>query len=330
MNAKSENCAYTNYSAENRNCYLVVGGLGAEDCLYSYRVFYSSNCVDCYDLIRCQRCYQCHESHTLFDCMFCRNCQNSSGLRHCIDCIGCRDCYGCAGLRNKQFHIYNTQFSEEEYRKKISELGLYPSPAVLSDIRKLHLTVPRRFAQIIQSEGSTGDQLLECKDCRDCYTLKHSRDCRFAIMAENDKDCVDVNFCDNCELHYDSANLEKNYGVSFCSFLWYSKESSYTMNSFNSHHLFGCSGMKKHSYCILNTQYTKEEYEALVPRIIAHMRKTPYQSPASAGSGTGQAGEWGKYFPPSLSPFGYNETTASETAPLTKEEVRGRDRKSVV
>lgn len=33
-NSKSENCDYTNYSSENKNCYLAVGALGSEDCLY--------------------------------------------------------------------------------------------------------------------------------------------------------------------------------------------------------------------------------------------------------------------------------------------------------
>ena len=67
---------------------------------------------------------------------------------------------------------------------------------------------------------------------------------------------------------------------------------------------FGCIGLKKGQYCILNKQYTKEEYEALVPQIIEHMKKT---------------GEWGEFFPIYVSPFGYNETLAQEYFPLTKE-----------
>src|SRR4029079_13675795 len=70
--------------------------------------------------------------------------------------------------------------------------------------------------------------------------------------------------------------------------------------------LFGCIGLFRKSYCILNKQYSKEEYEALVPKIIEHMRKT---------------GEWGEYFPIEISPFGYNETVAQEYYPLTEEEV---------
>ena len=50
-----------------------------------------------------------------------------------------------------------------------------------------------------------------------------------------------------------------------------------------------------------------------------------------------QDGEWGEFFPSTLSPFGYNETVAQEYFPLTREEVLGsplpkigRDREGVL
>jgi len=36
-----------------------------------------------------------------------------------------------------------------------------------------------------------------------------------------------------------------------------------------------------------------------------------------------KTGEWGEFFPASLSPFGYNETVAQEYFPLSREEVLG-------
>jgi hypothetical protein len=57
----------------------------------------------------------------------------------------------------------------------------------------------------------------------------------------------------------------------------------------------------------LNKQYSKEEYENLVPKIIEHMQQT---------------GEWGEFFPISMSPYFYNETTANEWFPLAKEEAK--------
>lgn len=68
---------------------------------------------------------------------------------------------------------------------------------------------------------------------------------------------------------------------------------------------FGCTGMNNQQYCILNKQYTKEEYEALVPKIIEKMMAD---------------GEWGEFFSPKLSPFWYNHSIASEYYPLEKDD----------
>ncbi|MFI5205883.1 MAG: hypothetical protein ACHQVK_02990 [Candidatus Paceibacterales bacterium] len=59
----------------------------------------------------------------------------------------------------------------------------------------------------------------------------------------------------------------------------------------------------------MNKQYSKEDYEKLVPRIIEHMQKT---------------GEWGESFPISLAIFPYNDTLAQDYYPLSKEEVIAR------
>lgn len=63
--------------------------------------------------------------------------------------------------------------------------------------------------------------------------------------------------------------------------------------------------MRNKQYCIFNKQYSKEEYEGLVAKIITHMQST---------------GEWGEFFPSALSPYGYNQTLANEAFPLSKSE----------
>ena len=78
--------------------------------------------------------------------------------------------------------------------------------------------------------------------------------------------------------------------------------------------MFGCSQIRKGKYCILNKQYTKEEYEQLVPKIIEHMNNMPYVDKK------GRVYKYGEFFPPELSPFSYNETIAQEYFPLTKEQ----------
>jgi len=67
-------------------------------------------------------------------------------------------------------------------------------------------------------------------------------------------------------------------------------------------------------YSIFNKQYSKEEYEKLVPRIIEQMNKMPYKDKS------GNEYRLGEFFPIELSPFGYNETIAMEDIALSKEE----------
>ena len=75
----------------------------------------------------------------------------------------------------------------------------------------------------------------------------------------------------------------------------------YSMHCRSSSNCFGCIGLHDAEYCIFNKQYTKDDYEKTVAKIINYMIET---------------GEWGEFFHPSLSPFGYNETVAQEYYPL--------------
>jgi hypothetical protein len=88
----------------------------------------------------------------------------------------------------------------------------------------------------------------------------------------------------------------------------------YCYNCVSLNNSFGCANLKQTNYCILNKQYTKEEYEELVPKIIQHMNDMPYVDKK------GRVYKYGEFFPSELSPFCYNETIALEYFPLTKEE----------
>lgn len=79
----------------------------------------------------------------------------------------------------------------------------------------------------------------------------------------------------------------------------------YSYNCNTSDNIFGCVGLRRKQYCILNKQYSKSDYDTLVPKIIEHMKTTA---------------EWGHFSPATLSPFCYNETVAQEYFPLTKSE----------
>ena len=78
--------------------------------------------------------------------------------------------------------------------------------------------------------------------------------------------------------------------------------------------LFGCVSLRRKQYCILNKQYTKEEYEELIQKIIKHMSEMPYVNQR------GIVYKYGEFFPSEFSFLPYRTTAAYEFFPLTEKE----------
>jgi len=57
MNNNSENCDYSNFWNQSKNCYLVAGNIHNEDCMYWHIVWRSNNCVDCLYVYKSEFCY---------------------------------------------------------------------------------------------------------------------------------------------------------------------------------------------------------------------------------------------------------------------------------
>jgi hypothetical protein len=73
--------------------------------------------------------------------------------------------------------------------------------------------------------------------------------------------------------------------------------------------------LRKKSYCILNKQYSKDEYQELVLKIKQHMSDMPYMDKK------GRVYKYGEFFPIEFSPWAYNESIAQEYFPLTREKI---------
>ena len=175
---------------------------------------------------------------------------------------------------------------------------------------EVNAKIPKRFAQVIQCEKSLGDHLLHCKNANICFDSNKLEDCRYCYEVPNDaKDCMDYTSfgLETSRVYETNSSGYRANTLLFCvdcfeyiSNLYYCYGCIHNVKN-----LFGCVGLQKSEFCILNKQYTKEEYENLAAKIIEKMQKD---------------GEWGEFFPMGLSPYGYNETLANEYFPLTKEE----------
>jgi len=316
INRNSQNSEYTNICEKNKNCYLLIESSDNEDCLYSYWLQKSKNCVDCSFCNECILVYESDNCENCYNLKFSQNCQNCIDSYFLQNCIACKNCFGCINLRQKEFYIFNKIYSKKEYFIKLNELlnkNFHDFQNIKNDIFQFFNKYPRKFAQIIQSENCSGDYILNSKECLECFHAQEAEYCKYSTHVWRSSkfifDCDTVGI--NSELAYECINTAINsYNNKFCNRCWTVTDSFYSNDCDNSTNLFGCVSLKHKQYCILNKQYTKEEYEKLVPKIIESMIKN---------------GEWGEFFPSSISPFGYNETVAQEYFPLTKSAVGNAD-----
>ncbi len=180
--------------------------------------------------------------------------------------------------------------------------------AVRKQVAEFFALQIRRYGEIVNAPGCTGNYIKNSENCLACFHCYDSEDSKYGVHVwRNAKDCVDVDTAGrNAERVYNSINAGIDVSNYLCvSLCWTCSFMEYSYYCFNSNRCFGSVGLRKKDYCILNRQYPKGEYEKLRAEIIAKMR---------------EAGEYGEFFPPAVSAFGYNESAAQERFPFTKEE----------
>lgn len=305
-----ENSRYTNCTGYLKDCYLIFESDYNESCMYSSLLKNCDHCFDCSVCYKSQWCYQCIDCTECYELQYsqdCRNCHTSWFLK---DCNGCQDCIGCINLRNKQYCIFNQQYSKEAYEQKKQEFQFTSQrfcKEFAEQVQSFWRSHPHLALHTLHTTDSLGDHLYQSKQAQHCYDSKDLENCRYCNrLSINVKDSMDYNsWGDNAQLIYYSAGCGDNaYMLRFCSTC--TSNVSYLDYSFQcmqSSYLFGCAGMKRKEYCVLNQSYTKHEYELLTQKIISHMKET---------------GEWGQYFPTSMTEFAYNETIAMDEFPLKK------------
>ena len=320
------NCRFCTNANNCKNCYLVRGASHTEDSAYLIWDQSSKQCMESHMTNSCELSYGNVNATKCYKTFFSVDCEDCHDLFLCKDCVGCNNCFGSFGLRNKSYYFFNTPYSKEEYIEKIKELNLTSWDSFeIARVRAYShwLKYPHKFIHSWQNTNVSGDYVFESKNTAHSYRVRGLEDCKYCqnILTGPVKDCYDYsNYGENIELIYESLVIGSS-----CSRVMFStqgypnlKDCQYCVFNVSSSNLFGCVGLRKNQYCILNKQYTKEEYFELVPRIIEHMKSVPY---IGKNGGTYRYGE---FFPPEFSPFPYQISAAQEFFPLKEEEIKAK------
>jgi hypothetical protein len=311
MNVKSENSEYTNLADGNRNCYLTFLAGNNEDVYYGYYTDNSKSCTDVAFLVFSELCYEGINLGRCYNIRWSINCHDCRDSHFIEDCEFCSDCILSSCLSHKKYFYKNEQLSKEEYEKvKIeflagleTRLGEYKK-----EFREIIISRPKKFSQMLRSENCSGEDIYDSKNCKRCFMMANCEDCKYCYGMFSTKDSHDISgFGNTGELLYQGTNI--GLGTARCSFISFAyqlADSLYCDHCYYATDLFGCVGVKNHKkYCVLNKEYSKDEYEKTIAKIIEKMQGD---------------GEWGEWFSNDTSAFGYNETIANDYYPMRKEE----------
>lgn len=286
--------------SQSQDCIACDNTISCRDCIDSTRIFHSELCALCID---CDRCYGLQDG---------RGCENCSDSMFLHNCRGCKHCIACVNLRHREYCVFNEQKTPEQFeaiRQQLSLDSWSKRQALRETFEEFVILQPQPHAIMHMTEDSSGNYLLQCNDVKECTAIQaseHLRRCQ--LLFNGTHHCHDVTlFGIHAEYCYEACIMGLDAArCCFCVSVWEgTSDMLYSTFCVACKNCFGCTGLHRKQYCILNKQYSKEEYEQVVPRLITHMRET---------------GEWGEFFPIHNSPVPYNHSLAQFYFPLTREE----------
>lgn len=307
----SVNSEYTNGGRNLKNGYYVMSSYHTEDAWYSIMLSKCRNIMDCRIVMDSEYVYEGIYSDHIYKSSyiyFSNNCIDSMFI---FDCRNCQDCFGCVNLRNKKYCVYNEQYSKEDYEKFLD--SVYP----LS--RNSLASYEERFWQLVKklpingTRNSTsvnvfGVNIKNSKNIYDVVDANYAENIRHSDGTIYHNNSMDICFSGGHSSYlYMNANIgSQSSRVKFSISSKFSTECEFIFNSKNLNNCFMCFGLQNKSYCILNKQYTQEEYFKKIDYIKCEMLKRGEYSDGPGIEFSAQA---------------YNFSLAQLSYPLNNEEI---------
>lgn len=301
----TNNAKYVNHASKQSNTYLLSNARDDQNCAYGRFITHCERVFDCTHLSHSKHCYECVWSSWLYNWFYCFNCLDSSDIYFCSDLVGCTYCIFCYGLQHASYCIHNKQVTKDEYESYLEDLDLGSYEKLeqhKQTYNKVCTWAVRQAIHNIWSEWVVGHQCSTSNDIFLWFELQSCNNMRYASTCFESQDLMDISaFGESSFKLYECSQSGKNSShLIWCNMVGESHHMYYCMESKYCTHCFGCVNLYRKNYCIFNVQYSKEEYEKLLPTLIEEYVLE---------------NKWWEFFHLSLSPFPYNDTPAVDMYP---------------
>ena len=290
-----ENTQYADVIVSSTNCYLsnmIIDN--CENIFYTFQSF--ENCKNIFSSVsiysNSENIYMSSGVTNGFKVFYSKYIINSNNIWFSSNLIWCSECILCDDLENQKYCIENKEYEKEEYLEKKKEI-LKNKNDFLSKLQNIKVKWKNFWSTDVtwnfiekSSDVENGFYIADVSKSRNIlfswWTQKESYDVFDTWI--NVKDMYGVaSWWVNSENIYLSSQIESCYNIFY----------SYYLN--NSNHCFACIWLQNQSFCILNKQYTKEDWYKKVNQIFEKMDNN---------------GTLWDFLPPELNPFYFNDTVA--------------------
>ncbi|NUJ98244.1 hypothetical protein HGA92_05750 [Candidatus Gracilibacteria bacterium] len=303
-----ENANYADSINSSKNVYLsFIVVMNCENVLYSYYIKHNGKNVLNSVMVwnSCENIYFCSGIINSFNIFYSRYIYHSSNTWFSRNLVGCSECIFCENLENKSYCINNQELEKSEYFTRKKQI-LKQKKEFINWYKNSNTG-----GMNMGSEKILGNFVLFSENIQNGYFVNKVKNGKNLIISGGNEDFENMydTFC--CggisdfygvfasgrlnENIYCSGNIEKSSNIFYSYFC---NDCSFCL---------GCIGLKNKSFCILNKQYSKEEWQELSNKIFATMEED---------------GTLGEFFPGEINPFYFNDTMAYFIDDsFTKEEV---------
>lgn len=293
LNVENSDFADTTYSS--KNCYLCFSWFNSENSLYTYEPWDAKNILNSVFVNNnSENVYMSTWISNWSNVFFSKFISNSHNIYFSSNLIWCQECIFCDNLVNQSYHILNKKLEKDEYFR-LKTLILKEKEKFLWYYEKLN----KKWLNF-WSTKSNWSFIIESENIENWYFCTLLKNWRNLVITW--KKSWNDNFFDVINSWWWwwndfywvlwvwwSQNIYSSISIAKCSNMYY----CYNCNDCS--FCIWCIWIQNKQFCILNKQYSKEQWYELADKIFSQMND-----------------EWilWNFFPGSLNPFYFNDTMA--------------------
>lgn len=268
----NENCDFTGYTYHSSNCYFTFNSAYNKDCVYCFDSVRCVFCIDCDYCVDCEMLYESLDCFHVYNGSYLDYCARLYESHFCWDCNDSHDLFGCTHLRQKQYCIFNKQYTEEAYKAKVKELLTRPAEQNIAELKELIKKYPFGPSNVSHSENSDyGNHVHYSQNCYLCFDAARNENSAYLYDSFYCKNSYDLTQCAHVELCFECRDSSKLYNCDYVDWSSNCYDSSFLTDCIDCHNCFGCIQLAHKKYCFLNKQYSEEEYHNLVNEVKASL-----------------------------------------------------------